>query len=65
MKELLLLSNNKHKIIEVKSILKNSKIKILTLDDFPKIDEPKETGKTFKENAMIKSYFGYKSFGIP
>ena len=28
--------------------------KILTLDDLPKIKQPKETGRTFKENAIRK-----------
>ncbi len=65
MKELIFFSHNKYKIKEVKQILKIPKIKILTLDDFPKINEPRETGKTFEENAMIKSTFGFKYFGLP
>ena len=65
MKELLFFSHNKFKIKEVKQILQSSKIKILTLNDFPEINEPKEIGRTFKENAMIKSTFGFKFFGLP
>ena len=64
MKELIFFSHNKYKIKEVKQILKIPKIKILTLDDFPKINEPRETGKTFEENAMIKSTFGFIIFWI-
>ena len=65
MKEIVFFSHNKYKINEVINIFQNYNIKILTLHDFPDIDEPKETGKTFKENAMIKSTFGYKSFRLP
>ena len=65
MKEIVFFSHNKYKINEVKKILQNYKIKILTLYDFPKTYKPEETGKTFKENAVIKSTFGFKSFGLP
>ena len=65
MKEIVFFSHNKYKINEVIAILQNYKIKILTLYDFPYIHKPKETGKTFKDNAMIKSTFGYKSLGLP
>jgi len=64
-KELLFFSHNKFKIKEVRQILQSSEIKILTLYDFPEINEPKEIGETFEENAMIKSAFGFKSFGLP
>ena len=65
MKEIVFFSHNKYKINEVVKILQNYKIKILTLYDFPKTYKPEETGKTFKENAVIKSTFGFKSFGLP
>ena len=65
MKELIFFSHNKHKINEVIKILQNNKIKILTLYDFPNTYKPKETGETFKDNALIKSTFGFKSFGLP
>ena len=65
MKEIVFFSHNKYKINEVKKILQDYKIKILTLYDFPKTYKPEETGKTFKENAVIKSTFGFKSFGLP
>ena len=65
MKEIVFFSHNKNKINEVIKILQNYQIKILTLYDFPNIYKPKETGKTFKDNALIKSTFGFKSFGLP
>ena len=65
MKELIFFSYNQHKINEIKKILENTKLKILTLNDFPKIDEPKENEDTFTKNAIIKSNFGFKKFNIP
>ena len=65
MKKIIFFSHNKYKINEAIKILQNYKIKILTLYDFPNIAKPEETGKTFKDNAMIKSTFGFKFFGLP
>ncbi len=65
MNTLLFFSNNQNKIKEIKSIFRSIKINILSLNDFPIIKEPKETGKNFVENAKIKSLFGYKNFKIP
>ena len=65
MNELIFFSYNNHKIEEIKSILENNKFKILTLNDFSKTKMPLENGGTFNKNAMIKSVFGFKKFGIP
>lgn len=53
MKKVVLASNNKFKIKEVKEILNN--VEILTLDDIGFKDEIEETGQTFLENALIKA----------
>ena len=53
MKKIVLASNNKHKIKEVKEILKN--IEILTLNDIGFNEEIEENGNTFLENALIKA----------
>ena len=65
MKTVLFFSNNQNKIKEVKKFFINKQIKILSLNDFPKINSPKETGKGFAENAKIKSRYGFHKFGIP
>lgn len=52
---IVLATNNKHKIREIKNILAGLSVEILTLEDFtgfPKVEEP---GKTFEENAIIKA----------
>ena len=53
MKKIVLASNNKHKIKEIKEILNN--YEILTLNDIEYFDEIEETGNTFLENALIKA----------
>ena len=52
MKELILASNNAHKVEEIKSILED--YSILTLKDINYTEEIVEDGTTFEENALIK-----------
>ena len=65
MNKFLFFSNNNEKIYEIKKIFKPSNLKLLTLNNLPKVEEPDEIGRNFIENAKIKSLFGYKKFGIP
>ena len=65
MKDILFFSHNQKKIIEIKQIFKDSKIKIYDLNSFKKIKEPKETGATFSSNAKIKSKYGQQLFDMP
>ena len=62
MKEIIFFSNNKNKINEVSKILSSDLYTVLSLDDFKKIVSPKEVGKTFEENAKIKSLYGFNKF---
>ena len=65
MKNILFFSHNQKKIIEVKQIFKNNKIKVDNLNSFKKIKEPRETGNSFASNAKIKSKYGQELFNIP
>ena len=59
-KKLLIGTNNKGKLREIKGLL-SKKIKIYSTADF-NLKSPKEDGKTFKENSLIKSrHFSLKS----
>ena len=59
-KELLIGTNNKGKLREIKNLLPKY-IKIHSTSKF-NLKSPKETGKTFKENSLIKSrYFSEKA----
>lgn len=49
-------SNNKHKLSEIRQILSEDKYDILSLKDVNLEIEPEETGVTFEENALIKAH---------
>lgn len=53
MKEIVLASNNKHKIKEVNEILKG--YKVLSMEDIGYTDDIIEDGDSFSENAIIKA----------
>lgn len=53
-KKIVVASHNTGKIKEIKNLLKPFKFKVYSALDF-KIKEPKETGKTFIENSIIKA----------
>ena len=55
MKEIVVASKNKHKIIEISNILTPLGYKVLSLFDFDYFPEIIEDGNTFKENALIKA----------
>ena len=62
MKELLFFSHNDYKIKEINFLFKNLNVKLLSLNDFPEIKKPIESGNTFEENAKIKALCGFKKF---
>tara|TARA_Y100000996_G_C22471949_1_gene622500 strand:+ start:119 stop:706 length:588 start_codon:yes stop_codon:yes gene_type:complete len=64
-KEVIFFSNNKNKIFEIQNMFSNLEIKLLSLNEFEKIESPNETGKTFEENAKIKASYGYNIFNKP
>ena len=63
-KKIVIASHNEGKVREFKEILKPLKIKILSAADF-NLKEPVENGKSFEENAKIKSSYVSKRTGIP
>ena len=65
MRKLFFFSNNKNKIIEIKKIFKKFNLKLISLNDLNISEEPEESGKTFEENAKIKSDYGFNKTGIP
>ena len=59
-KKILIGTNNKGKLKEIRGLLPKN-IKTLSISEF-KIKSPRENGKTFKENSLIKSrYFSKKT----
>jgi XTP/dITP diphosphohydrolase len=53
--KIVLATNNKYKIEEIKEILSGLKLEILTLNDFPDFPMVAETGKTLEQNAILKA----------
>jgi len=53
--KIVLATNNKHKIEEIKDILSDPQLEILTLNDFRDFPKIEETGKTLEENAILKA----------
>ena len=64
MRRLFFFSNNKNKIIEIKKIFNNFNLELLSLIDLNISEEPEESGRTFEENAKIKSDYGFLKTGI-
>ena len=60
--ELLIGSNNKGKIKEIRDLLPN-KLKIYTPKNF-NLKSPIENGKTFKENSYLKAKYFSKKTGL-
>lgn len=66
MKKLVLASANRHKVQEIKEILHQANVDVLSLWDFNLQDmEIEENGKTFEENAVIKAKAVYDMVKIP
>ena len=63
--ELILATHNLDKRKELQESLRGSKIKILTLSDFPEIGEIVEDGNSLEENAFIKSRTVFNLTKIP
>ena len=60
--KLLIGTNNKGKLREIKSLLPKN-IKIRSTSEF-RLKSPIENGKTFKENSLIKSKYFSKKTGL-
>ena len=63
--KIVLATRNKGKAKEIKEILKDLKLEILTLNNFPEITTPIEDGKTFQENALKKARFIAQRLHLP
>lgn len=56
--ELLLATGNAGKLREIRALLNDLPIRLLSLSDFPTVQDVAETGATFAENAALKA-LGY------
>ncbi len=65
MKKLLVATKNPGKIVEIKSFLQDLPFEIVSLKDVGINDDVEETGKTYKENSLLKALFYAKKSKLP
>ncbi len=53
--QLVLATNNRDKIREIRQVLEDLPVTILTADDFLEFPDPEETGATLADNAILKA----------
>lgn len=54
---LLIATTNPHKVDEIRRVLVDAPVELVTLDAWPHIPAPEETGRTFEENARLKAQY--------
>jgi XTP/dITP diphosphohydrolase len=62
---LLIATTNRGKLREIADLLDGAPVRLVTLDIFPDIPEPEETGATFAENARLKALYYEAATGLP
>ena len=65
MKPLLIATTNPGKLREIRGILAGIPYELVSLNAFPEIPEPEETGATFADNARLKANYYYEKTGLP
>lgn len=65
MRTVLLATRNHHKVRELRRLLKGVPVRFLTLDRFPDLPPVRETGVTFRENAVQKAEETSRRLSLP
>lgn len=65
MMKVVLATKNRGKAAEIGRILEGTGLEILSLEDFPGVELPPETGKTMRENALLKARVSALATGMP
>jgi XTP/dITP diphosphohydrolase len=60
---LLVATTNPNKVREIRQLLAGARVEILTLDAWPALPAPEETGRTFQENARLKAQYYARATG--
>lgn len=63
-RRLLVATSNQGKLREVRAMLENFGIEVLSLNDFPQMPEAVEDGATFEANAKIKAMYYHLACGV-
>ena len=64
MHKLIFATHNEHKVEEVRQMLEPTGLKIISAAEL-NLSDVEETGKTFKENALLKAYAAHTQTGLP
>ena len=64
MKPLLIATTNPGKLREIRPLLATSPVELVTLDRWPELQAPEETGTTFEENARLKARYYAEATGM-
>ena len=57
MRTLLVATTSRDKVREVREILNGTPFDLATLADYPPVEAPEETGRTFEDNAQLKALY--------
>jgi XTP/dITP diphosphohydrolase len=57
MRTLLIATTNPGKLREIRALMQDLPVRLLGLADVPRVQEPEETGETFKANARLKAHY--------
>ncbi len=63
--KIILATSNKHKVIEIKHILKGLKVELISLLDLKNVPKIVENRKTFEENALKKARIVARKYKLP
>lgn len=64
-RKLIIATNNKDKLAEIKNILANTRIDIFSASDFADFPKVEETGETLAENALLKARAVWNKYRMP
>jgi XTP/dITP diphosphohydrolase len=63
--KIVIASRNAGKVKEIKQLLEGMNLQILSATDFPQVPQFKETGNSYRENALIKAKAVYDYVKLP
>jgi XTP/dITP diphosphohydrolase len=63
--QLVLATGNLHKVEELRDLLRESNLEVLSLRDFPNVELPEETGATMQDNARLKAEAVMRATKLP
>jgi len=62
--KIVLATGNRGKIAEIRKMLSDMDVEVLTFEDFDSFPDPAETGSSFLANSLIKAKAVYESTGV-